>query len=106
MLVTDINGGGREGEGGGGGLRPRGLPRSGRLAAGEKLPVGGSDEFGRRKMTPGAPYFIVLTLTASVGACAAHHLRFRSPRNPNAGRFVHPAASHRLFFTSHAPSGA
>ena len=70
------------------------------------MPVGCGDEFGRRKMTSGAPYFIVLTLTASVGACVAHHLRFRSRRDPKEGCFVHPEASHRLLNTFHASSGA
>ena len=68
--------------------------------------MGCSDAFGRRKMAFGAPYFILLTFRAPVGAWAAHHLRFRSPRNPKEGRFVHPKASHRLLTTFHASSGA
>ena len=43
---------------------------------------------------------------APEGAWAAHHFIFQSSRSPYEGTFVHPKASHRLLFTSHAPSGA
>ena len=40
-----------------------------------------------------------------LGAWKAHHQRFRSPRSPNTGCFVHPAASQRLLSTFHASLG-